>query len=152
MTTVRKKINTFSSSDLHNKFCAQSYGGYITLISVLVIGAVGVAIVTSLILLGLSSSRTSFAIEQSSQAKALVNACAEYALQQIKDSPSYVGTSGLQAPGLGTCSYSVQSQGGQNRTILSIGTVGPVVRKVKIVITKVSPAITISTWQEVALF
>ncbi len=152
MTIVRKKINTLSSLTLHNKFCVRSHRGYITLISVLVIGAVGVAISTSLILLGLSSTRTSFALEQSSQAKALVNACAEYALQQIKDSSSYVGTSGLQASGLGTCSYVVQSKGGQNRTILSTGTVGSVVRKVKIVLVKVTPAITISTWQEVSLF
>ncbi len=152
MNTTRKKISTFSSRAMHCKHSASNIDGYITLISVLVIGAVGIAIATSLILLGLSSSRTSFAIEQSNQAKALVNACAEYSLQQIKNSPSYTGTSGLRAPGLGTCSYLVQSQGGQNRTILSIGTVGAVVRKLKIVIVSVSPNITISTWQEVALF
>lgn len=149
---MQKKINTFTHVAVHNKRYARNRGGYITLISVLVIGAVGIAIATSLILLGISFSRTSFAVEQSSQARALSNACAEEALQQIKDSPSYTGTSGLRAPGLGVCSYIVQSQGGQNRTIFSTGTVGNVVRKVKIVIVSVSPSITISTWQEVALF
>lgn len=125
--------------------------GYITLISVLVVGAVGVTIALSLILLGLGSSRTSFAVEQSNQAKALANACAEEALQQIRDSTPYTGSGNLSL-GQGTCSYTVTSQGGQNRTIVSTGTVGTIVRKVKIIITKINPNITVSTWQEVADF
>jgi len=125
--------------------------GYITLISVLVVGAVGVAIATSLILLGIGSSRSSFALEQSNQAKALANACAEEALQQIRDSTPYTGTGNLSL-GQGTCTYTVTSQGGQNRTITASGTVGTIVRKVKIIITKINPTITVSTWQEVADF
>jgi len=125
--------------------------GYITLISVLVVGAVGIAITTSLILLGVGSSRTSFAVEQSNQAKGLANACAEEALQQIRDSTPYTGSGNL-ALGQGTCTYTVTSQGGQDRTITASGTVGTIVRKVSIVITKISPSITISTWQEVSDF
>lgn len=125
--------------------------GYITLISILVVGAVGVAITTSLLLLGLGSSRTSFALEQSNQAKALANACAEEALQQIRDSTPFTGTGNLTL-GQGTCMYTVTSQGGQNRTITASGTVGTIVRKVEIIITKINPAITVSTWQEVADF
>lgn len=125
--------------------------GYVALITVLVTGAVGVAITVSLLLLGLGSSRTSFALEQSNQAKALANACAEEALQQISDSTPYTGTGSLTL-GQGTCTYTVTSQGGQNRTITASGTVGTVVRKVKVIIDKITPNINMTTWQEVADF
>jgi hypothetical protein len=122
--------------------------GFVTLISVLVLGAVGVAISLSLLLLGVGSSRTGFSVEQSSQAKALANACAEEALQQIRDSTPFVGSGGL-ALGQGTCSYSVTSQGAQNRTVSASGTVGTIGRKVKVIINKINPSIIVVSWQEV---
>ena len=123
--------------------------GFITLISVLVVGAVGIAIALSLLLLGVGNSRTSFAVEQSNQAKALANACAEEALQQIRDSTSFTGTASLTL-GQGTCTYTVTSQGGSNRTITASGTVGTIIRKVKIIISGINPQITVTSWQEVA--
>jgi len=131
----------------YKKYYNQPQYGYITLISVLVIGAVGLAITISLILLGLGSSRTSFALEQSNQTKALTNACAEEAMQQIRDSMSFTGNGNLSL-GQGTCNYTVTSQGGQNRTITALGTVGTIVRKVKIIISKINPTITVTSWQE----
>lgn len=121
--------------------------GFITLISVLIVGAVGTVIAVSLILLGISSSRTSFALEQSNQAKALANACAEEALQQIRDSTPYAGSDNLSF-GQGNCSYSVTSQGDQNRTITALGTVGTIVRKIEVVIDTINPAIVIVSWRE----
>lgn len=126
--------------------------GFITLISVLVVGAVGVAITLSVILLGLGSSRTSFALEQSNQAKALANACAEEALQQIKDSTPFTSTGTSLTLGQGTCTYTVTNDGAQNRTITAIGTVGMIIRKSKILISQISPSITVTSWQEVADF
>lgn len=125
--------------------------GYVTLLSVLILGAIGTAIAVSLLLLGVSSSRTSFALEQSNQAKALVNTCAEEALQQIRDSTPFTGTGNLTL-GQGTCSYTVTSQGGHNRTITSSGTVGTILRKVKILIDTINPSINVTSWQEVADF
>lgn len=125
--------------------------GFITLISVLIVGAVGTAIAVSLILLGLGSSRTSFAVEQSNQAKALANACAEEALQQIRDLTPYTGSGNLSL-GQGDCSYTVTSQGGQNRTITASGTVGTIVRKVEVVLDTVNPEIEIVSWKELSDF
>ncbi len=125
--------------------------GYIALITVLVTGAVGVAITVSLLLLGLGSGRTSFSLEQSTQTKALANACVEEALEQIRDSTPFTGTGSLTL-GQGTCAYTVTSQGGQNRTITASGTVGTIVRKVKIIIDKITPNINVTSWQEVADF
>lgn len=123
--------------------------GYITLISVLIVGAVGIAVTLSIILLGIGSSRTSLAVEQSSQAKSLANACTEEALQQIRDLSSFTGTGALTL-GRGACTYSVTSQGGQNRTITTVGTVGTIVRKITVILNKVTPLVGVTSWQEVA--
>lgn len=127
----------------------QATEGYITLISVLVVGAVGIAITLSMLLLGLGSSRTSFAIDQSNQAKSLANGCAEEAMQQIRDSSPFTGSGNL-ALGQETCAYTITSQGGQNRTINAFGTVGTIVRKVKIIINKINSTIQVVSWQEIA--
>jgi hypothetical protein len=105
-----------------------------------------------LILLGISSSRTSFAIEQSNQAKALANACAEEALQQIRDSTPYVARSGSFLLEQGECIFSVTNEGGQNRNITVLATVGTIVRKLKIIINQINPTIEVVSWQEVADF
>src|SRR3990167_9131747 len=117
---------------LHTKKQYTNNSGYIILVSVLVVSAVGVAIALSLLLLGLGSSRTSFAVEQSNQAKALANACAEEALQKIRNSVPFEGSDGL-ALGQGTCDYTVTKQTAQNRTITASGAVGTLIRKTKII-------------------
>lgn len=123
--------------------------GFVTLLSVLVTSAVGVALTLSVILLGVGSSRTSFAITQSNQAKALANACAEEAMQKIRDLSSFAETGNLTL-GQGTCSYAVTNQGGEDRTITASGVVGTITRKVKIIIDMINPTIRIVSWQEVA--
>lgn len=122
--------------------------GYVTLVSMLVIGAVGLAVVTSLVLLGVGSSRSSFSLEQGNQAKALANACAEEALQQIWNNDSFVGTGSL-ASGQGNCSFAISSDV-LPKTIMAIGTVGTTVRKVSITIDALRPYLQVSPWQEVA--
>lgn len=121
--------------------------GFIALISVLVVGAIVIAIALSLLLLGIGNSRTSFAIEQSYQAKSLANACVEEALQKIRDSTPFTGGGNL-AFGRGACAYTVTSQGAQNRTIIASGAVGTIIRKVKVIINKINPDIIVVSWQE----
>lgn len=126
-------------------------GGFITLTAALLVAAVGSAIAVSLLLLAVSATRTSLALIQSSQAKALANACADEALEQIHDDSSFTG-SGTLTMGQGTCSFTVTTQGAQNRTATASGTVNTIVRKVKVVIDKISPSINVVSWQELADF
>ena len=135
----------FKTKKLNNK------RGYITLMSVLIVGAIGTAIAVSLILLGLGVSRNSFALEQSNQAKALANSCAEEALQQIRDSTPFTGTGSLSSS-QGDCEYEVVNDGGQDRTITASSTVKTIVRKVKVTIDTINPDINIVLWQEVGSF
>lgn len=125
--------------------------GYVTLISAIIISLISSAIAVSLLLLGLSSSRTSFTLVQSNQAKALADACAEEALQQIRASLIFTGSASVSL-GAGSCTYTVTSQGAQNRTATVSGTVGTVVRKVQITLDSINPDINITSWQEVADF
>ena len=129
----------------------RSAKGYVALVTVLVTGAVAGAIIVSLLQLGLSSGRTSLTLEQSNQAKALANACAEEALQQIRDSIPFSGSGSLTL-GQGSCSYTVTKLAGQIRTITASGTVGTMVRKISIAIDKITPSINLTSWQEVADF
>ncbi len=121
--------------------------GYITLVSVLIVGAVGTAIALSLLLLGNGASRTSFALQQSAQSKGLVNACAEEALEQIRDATAYASSGNLTL-GQGTCAYTVTNTGGTTRTVTASSTVGTIIRKVSITVTAINPLILIGSWQE----
>lgn len=122
--------------------------GYIGLLSVLFVGAIGTVIATTIMLLGLASSRSSFALVQSNQAKGLANACAEEALQKIRDFLPYSGI-GTLSLGQGGCNYSVTKGTGQNRTVTANGFVGSIVRKINISITTINPQVVVSSWQEV---
>lgn len=144
---VPRSANPDISMDFHYTRRSSHNRGYITLLSVLIMGAVGIAMTVSLLVLGLGSSRTSFAWEQSNQAKGLANGCAEEALQQIRSSTSFTG-SGTLTFGQGTCSYTVTNGGGSNRTITASGTVGTITRNVSISVTAITPLIVTSTWQE----
>lgn len=128
----------------------ENNNGFVALIAILVLGAVGISVGISLILLGLGSSRTSFSLEQSNQAKALANACSEEALQKLRESTDFTGTSTISL-GNGTCTYTVSATG-QSRLITTTSTISTIVRKVKIRLT-INPQnlkFTIASWQEVA--
>lgn len=130
----------------------QIQSGFAALISVILIGAVGLAIAVSVLLLGLSSSRNSLVSRQSSQAKLFADSCAEEALQKLKESVYYTGSETLNFT-LGSCQIqTITGTGNSNRTIQTTGTVGAVVRKVKIVVGTVQPTISITSWQELADF
>lgn len=123
---------------------------YTLLLSVLIVGAVGIAIAISLITLGLGSSRSSLALEQSNQAKALANACVEIALVEIRNEPTDVSTGAITL-GQGGCTYAITNLGGNNRKITGSGTVSEVTRRVEVTINQVVP-VDGTSWQEVADF
>jgi hypothetical protein len=123
--------------------------GYVLLLSVLIMSAVGAAVTVSLLLLGLAASRTSFASARSSQARTLADACAEEALEQLRLSSSYLGSGNLTL-GAGNCTYSVTDAGVGSRNITAAGTVGTVVRRLSTSVTAYNPYLTLPNWQETA--
>ena len=125
--------------------------GFVTLISVLIMGAIAISITLSLLLLGLSSSRTSFALQIGIKAKYLANACAEEALQQIRDNPTFIGFDSISINGE-KCFFEVKNLGGENRSIASYSKIGTIIKKIQVIIDKINPQINIVSWQEVADF
>ena len=110
---------------------AYATNGYVILLSTLVVAAVSLTVVVALTLLSTDTHRTSLALLQSNQAKALANACAEQALEEIRQDDAYVGTDNLSL-GQGTCTFVVTDLGGESRNIQASGTVSTVIRRVEI--------------------
>lgn len=134
-----------------NKIKNKYNSGYVALVSVLVLGAVGVYITISMLLLGLGSSRSSFSSEESSKANAFAHACAEEGLQQIRDNNAYTGTGSLSFA-LGACEYAVTNTGGENRLVDAWGSSGNTIRRVRGVVNAINPQITMTSWREIADF
>lgn len=125
------------------------YNGYVALVSVLIVGIVALSITTSVILLGLGSSRTGFVLEQTEQARGLATACAERALDKLRKDLNYTGNETITL-GQGSCQIRpVLGSGNTNRTIETTGTVGTIVKKVKVIIAQVTPQTQLTSWQEV---
>jgi len=122
--------------------------GYITLISVLVASAAGLAVALYLLFLSFDTGQFSWVVQQSAVAKSLATACAEEALQQIRTLSSFSGSGNLNFTS-GTCTYLVTNLGSENRTITVSSVVGQIVRKIRIDITQINPKI-VGNWQEVA--
>jgi hypothetical protein len=122
--------------------------GYILLLSILVVGAVGLAVTLSLLLLGLDASRTVLAVEQASGARALANACAEEALQQIRIDSLFVGSGNLAFNG-GICNYTVVNTGGNTRGVTVSASKSNTFSRLAVSISALYPLFTYTSWQEV---
>lgn len=124
--------------------------GYIALISILIISAIVVLIATSFSLISISESDLSLTENQSWKSFYLASACAEEALQKIKESASFEGSSNLSFGG-DSCGYQVIKLADENRLILASSTINGMIKKVRITLDKISP-INITSWQQVADF
>ena len=125
-----------------------SRSGFLTLISLLIVGAIGVVTAVTLLVLGLSSAQTSLVVEQSAQARRIVNTCAERALLNIKQSNQFQGGE-IFVIDSGSCEYQVTNAGGENRVITATGTLQNVVRKLRVVVNQLAPRVNILSWEEV---
>lgn len=126
--------------------------GYILLISILAIGFISSAILASLLMLGINAGTMSLAVQESNQALALAQGCAEYALLELRKSPTYTGNEILPST-TGTCEVlTIGGVGNNNRLLCTEGQAGNAVRHLEIVVNQVLPQTKIYSWQEVAVF
>lgn len=121
--------------------------GFISLLVVTLVGAIGVSVVVAVLVFGLNTSRDSFAVEQTGKAKELATACVENSLELIRATSTYTGTSNLSL-GSGTCTATVTDLGGESRQIVSSGTVGTIVHRLTVITAGINPEILISSWQD----
>ncbi len=125
--------------------------GYITLMSTLIVGAIGLLVAVSHIQIGISAGKTVLAQEKGTQARAFSAACVEQALEEIRENISYAGTDNLSFA-LGSCSFTVIDEGGENRRIQAVGTAGDSISRILVIVDQVSPRINVSSWNDVADF
>ena len=129
-----------------------SRSGFVLLITVLIVGAIGTAILSSLLLLGISANKVSLSVQESAQALASAQACAEYALLQLRESPTYTGNESLPIDGH-TCDIrTINGIGNTNRSICVEGRAGDSYRRLEIVVDRILPVTKVFSWQEVPLF
>lgn len=125
--------------------------GFVVLVGVIVVGAIGLAISVVLSAVGFSASSDARIFEDGRQAKFLAGSCVEEALQQIADSTPFSG-SGTQTIGGLSCDYTVVNLGGHNREINAWATVDASTIRFEVVLDQVRPEINIVSWQEVESF
>ncbi len=137
----------------HSRFGFRtSQKGYILLITILFVGAIASAILSSVLLLGTSSNQVSLSVLEANQALAQAQGCAEYALRALRDSPYYAGGE-IVTLGAGTCEVlPVGGIGNSNRLICTEGKVQDTVRRLEVIVSQLLPATTIYSWQEVPVF
>lgn len=127
-------------------------GGYIFLLSVLVVGVISSAIVVSLVLIGIGAQRSGFSYQQSASALGLAHACAERALLTLRENIDYGGGEVISFS-QGECEILlIGGSGNENRTLCTEGIVGNTVRRIEIIINRLLPETRIYSWQEVDIF
>ena len=124
--------------------------GYITVISVVIIGSIATAVAISLLAGGTDAMKNSQTAIHLAQARSLADACAEEALENIRES-LYTGTFSLSLP-TGICEATVTSSGPADFNIDSLGSSSDAIRKIQVVVDQTDPKVNIWSWQEVADF
>ena len=120
--------------------------GFSTLLVVILLGSVALTLVLTLSTSSVWSIRGSIDTRNSNKAKGLVNACAEVALEKIREDNNYTGTNSVVLSG-NTCSYIVTNNGGSTRGITVSGIVNGITRNLNIITSSFNP-LSISSWQE----
>lgn len=126
--------------------------GVITLISTLIVGAIGLVLSLTILTLSVDASRTSTILEQSQQADAYGHACAEYALNQLRLNVSYAGNEILSFT-QGSCQVRpLLGSGNTNRTIQTIGISGTITKRGVVVVNTRIPTISLASWRDIGSF
>jgi len=117
--------------------------GYIALISVLIVLAVVLVAAIGAGFMAINEADMGLQKDLGSKAYFLAHSCAEEALQQVHDAPSFQGTGDIVFD-KGTCQYQVTGS-----TINASGTVSGFVRRMQLTFDQSGAEINIISWQEV---
>jgi len=126
--------------------------GFIALTSVIIIGAVALAVGIGVSLRSIDEANMSLAEEMSFRSQVAAEGCGEYALQKLKDSLNYSGNE-IIIIGDQECEIlEVEGNGNSDRIVKVESTISGYTKKIKIEIGKINPSIEIISWENVADF
>ena len=124
--------------------------GYAALFSVIGLSVIGGVITFSIVLLGISLTKSDLQLMQSNQARQVATSCVEEALQKIRETGTTTAFGSLSY-GSSTCGYTIASSSGQ-RIITVSGTSSETVSKIRVIVATTSPLIQLSSWQDIPDF
>jgi len=129
--------------------------GYVFLITVLFVGVIGLSIMSTYFILSTAALQNGWSLEQSAQALANAETCAEHGLHALTENANYDGQdvlSFIEDLG-GTCEIlRVGGSGNNNRTVCTEGVAGTSTRRLEILVDQLLPTVKVSSWQEVSIF
>jgi len=120
--------------------------GFVALMTVLIILAVGIVIGIYLSLGALAEMKMGLQKTQSLKASYLTNLCAEHALMKLKENPGYSGNETLNMEN-GSCTI-LAIEG--NWTVKILANSSNQIKKMKIVVSHINPKMIIASWEEVS--
>lgn len=123
----------------------KSKKAYVTLITVIVVGAISVAAVVFMLKNGIMFTQNSNEIINSYQADFLAESCLEEALERIRDNTSFIGGDNIYFSN-GSCSFLV-SNSTPGKTIESTGVSINNVKKIRAEVSNINPIMIISSWE-----
>lgn len=126
--------------------------GFIALISILIIGAIVLTISIGLSLRSIGETNMSLGGQESHKALALANLCAEQALMKLESTFNYTGNESVPVDGESCDILAIDGSGNFNRTIQTQSTVSNYTKKVRVVVSQISPTMQITSWEEVSDF
>lgn len=142
--TMIKKLNA-------KRYPLKPQGGYIALISILIIGALVLMISVGVSLRSIGETNMSLGEEKAHRALALANLCVERGLMKIMSVLNYAGNESIVIDGE-SCDILPVEGNGNARTLKTKSTVSGYTRKLKVSISQISPIMIISSWEEVGDF
>jgi len=123
--------------------------GYVMLTTVMLIAAVAALIIPFSLMASAQNSQIEAVKTQAAQARYLALACAERALDRLKNSLLYAGSETISWPE-GSCQIlPLGGLGNTNRSIQTSGSVGSVIQKVEVEVTLVNPLMQVASYLEV---
>lgn len=154
-TRSRSFFSSFRISILGFRDSSEEEGGYVVLITVLVLGAVVSVIVGFILLTGQNASIASNSVVANANAKAAASGCAQLALSAIAANTSLstpvTANQTLNVATGQTCSYTISGTS-PNFSITTIGSVTQgsksYVHRLTLTTNQVLPQVNVSSWQD----
>ena len=139
------------TSNLETNTIRPNRKGYVALMSVIVLGAIGTAITVTLLVQGVLSSKTNLAVLHKHQSRMAATSWAEEALQLILDTGIDSGGAAMSV-GSSTCTYVISSTSSENILVHATGQSADAISKISVYLASSTPRIKLSSWQEVGDF
>jgi hypothetical protein len=122
--------------------------GMIALTTVLIVGAIVLAVSIGITTRTVIETQISGSEEQTHKALVAATSCMESALAKLSDNASYTGNESISV-GSNTCTISTITSSGNTRTVKTSSTVGGHTRRLSVTVSNVNPPLQVSSWQEV---